>query len=144
MLAQDLFSFFTFFVQLTLLVFGVLFLIILSLALSTLQCVHSYPNKCDLPLSLTLIWHSNRHHMKNNIRFKGNINNASVIIFLIGSQLNKNSQPCYFAWKNLQWGFCDVGCSCSFILLLFFIHFCSSFVAVLHFHCFSTSSLALP
>ena len=25
----------------------------------------------------------NHHHMKNNIRYKGNINNTSVIIFLI-------------------------------------------------------------
>ena len=51
--------------------------------------------------------------MKNNIRYKGNINNIS--------------QWCYFAWENLQWGFCDVGCSYSFNLLLFFI-----FVVALH------------
>ena len=41
--------------------------------------------------------------------------------------LNKNSQRWYFAWENLQWGFCDVGCCFSFI------HFCSHFVVVLHF-----------
>ena len=51
--------------------------------------------------------------------------------------MDKISQRCYFAWESLQWGFCDVSCSCSFIfvlhfvvvlhLLLFFI-----FVAVLH------------
>ena len=51
--------------------------------------------------------------------------------------MDKISQQCYFAWESLQWGFCDVSCSCSFIfvlhfvvvlhLLLFFI-----FVAVLH------------
>ena len=40
--------------------------------------------------------------MKNNIRYKGNTSNTSVIIFLIGSRLNKNSQRWYFAWENLQ------------------------------------------
>ena len=60
---------------------------------------------------------------------------------------DKNSQRCYFAWKNLQWGFCDVGCSCSFTfvssfcccssVILFFIFV----VVVLHF--ISTSSLNL-
>ena len=29
----------------------------------------------------------NRHHIKNSIRYKGNINNTSVIIFLIGGQI---------------------------------------------------------
>ena len=43
----------------------------------------------------------NRQHMKNNIRYKGNINNTSVIIFL----KVKNSQRCYFAWENLRGGF---------------------------------------
>ena len=66
----------------------------------------------------------NRHHMKYNIRYR-----------------------CYFAWENLQWGFCDVDCHfCVFIFMLFFIC-CSSFIAfygMLHFiHCFSTSSLTL-
>ena len=66
----------------------------------------------------------NRHHMKYNIRYR-----------------------CYFAWENLQWGFCDVDCHfCVFILLLFFIC-CYSFIAfyvMSHFiHCFSTSSLTL-
>ena len=83
----------------------------------------------------------NCHHMKNNIRYKGNINNIS--------------QWCYFAWENLQWGFCDVDCSFSsfhfcifisilifisfliFIFLLFFICLFSSFI------CFSTSFLTL-
>ena len=31
---------------------------------------------------------------------------------------DKNSQWCYFEWGNLQWVFCDVGCSCSFIFVL--------------------------
>ena len=51
--------------------------------------------------------------------------------------LNKNSQRWYFAWENLQWGFCDVGCNLYFVavfhLLMFFIHIF-----------FSTSSLTLP
>ena len=74
--------------------------------------------------------------MKNNIRYKGNINNTPVIIFLIGGQ---NSQRCYFTWKNLQWGFFHVDCSCSFILLsvLFFI--------LLFFICrFSSFTFAFP
>ena len=33
---------------------------------------------------------------------------------------DKNSQRCYFAWENLQWAFCDIGCR-------LLIHFCSSF-----------------
>ena len=96
-----------------------LLLIVSSLALSTLPCVHLCPNKCALSLSMTLFnsfWFlccsissfgvsatspkislllnmsptldiicikcRNRHHMKNNIRHKGNnTNNTSVIIF---------------------------------------------------------------
>ena len=53
-------------------------------------------------LAIIFITCRNRHHMRNNIRCKGDINNTSVIIFLIKSQLNKNSQRCYFAWENLQ------------------------------------------
>ena len=57
--------------------------------------------------------------MKNNIRYKGNTNNTSVIIFfLIGGQLNKNSERWYFAWENLQGGF---RCCCSFIFVLHFV-----------------------
>ena len=49
----------------------------------------------------------NRHQMRNDIRYKGNINSTSVIIFLIDTldyfcKLNKNSQRWYFAWENLQ------------------------------------------
>ena len=56
----------------------------------------------------------NRHHMKNNIRYKDNINNTSVIIFLKGAlglfswlslllrRTQQNSQRWYFAWENLQ------------------------------------------
>ena len=61
--------------------------------------------------------------MKNNIRHKDNTNNRSVIIFL----KIKNSQRCYFAWENLQWGFCDVSCCSSF-------HFDLHIVVVLLLH----------
>ena len=139
-------------------------LMVLSLALPTLSCVHLFPNKCALPLSITLFYSScllscsmpsfgvsttspknsssfnmsltsviifikcwNRHHMKNHIRYEGNINNTSVIIFL--KSKFKNYQQCYFGWENLQWGFCC--CSsfhfCSSYFLLFFICWCSSF-----------------
>ena len=60
----------------------------------------------------------NRHHMKNNIRYKGDINNTSVIIFLIGGQ---KLPAMVLAWENLQWGFCDVGCCCCSSFILFFI-----------------------
>ena len=148
-------------------------LMVSLLALSTLPCVHLYPNKCALSLSMTLFNTSrflccsvpsfgvstaspkispttatifvkcrNRCHMKNNIRYKGNTNNTSVIIFLTGGQIN--SQRCYFVW-SVRWGFCDVGCRCSFILcfsccccisilLLFFICRCSSFTFAFRHH----------
>ena len=73
-----------------------------------------------------------KNNMKNNIRYKRSISNTSVIIFLIGSQLNKNSQRWYFAWENLQGGFLW----CSFIFILHFVVVHSSvvlpFVVVLH------------
>ena len=55
--------------------------------------------------------------MKTNIRYKGNTNNTSVIIFLKSKV--KNSQRCYFAWENLRGGLC---CCCIFISFSF--HFC--------------------
>ena len=82
--------------------------------------------------------------MKNNIRYKGSINNSSVIIFLSGRWLNENSQRCYFTWENLQWDFCGVGCSCSFIFVCSSFCCCSSFLLLFFIHCFSTSSLTLP
>ena len=84
--------------------------------------------------------------MKNNIRHRDNTNNRSVIIFL----KIKNSQRCYFAWENLQRGFCDVSCCSSFhfdlhivvvvllhlsmffILLLLFLHSHFSFDVISH------------
>ena len=53
----------------------------------------------------------NCHHMKNSIRFKGNINNTSVIIFLIESQLNKTPSDGTCLGEP-PGGFCDVGCCC--------------------------------
>ena len=64
--------------------------------------------------------------------YEGNTNNTYVIIFV----KTKNSERCYFAWENLQWGICDVvvlHLLMLFILLLFFIHIF-----------FPTSSLTLP
>ena len=64
--------------------------------------------------------------MKNNIRYKGNTNNTSVIIFLIGQKL-----PAMVL--------CLGEPPRRFLLLLLFIHFCSSFcccssfIFVLHF-----------
>ena len=70
--------------------------------------------------------------MKNNMRYKDNFNNTSVIFFFY-----------YFAWENFQWGFCDVDCSCSFIFVLHFVvdvlhFFCLHFVVSLQFRCCSS------
>ena len=62
--------------------------------------------------------------MKNNIRYKGNTNNTSVIIFL--NRKVKNSQRWYFAWENLRGGFCC--CCCSFIFVLHFVVVLHSFL----------------
>ena len=55
----------------------------------------------------------NRHHMKNSFRYKGNIDNTSVIIFLIKSWLSKtpSNGTCL---GEPPGGFCDVGCCCCF------------------------------
>ena len=45
---------------------------------------------------------------------------------------NKKSQRCYFAWENLQWGFCDVGVLHFRFRSSFFV-VVSSFVDVLYF-----------
>ena len=86
----------------------------------------------------------NRYHMKNNIRYKGNFNNTSVIIFVIGRQKLPAMLLCLgeplvrFLWCWLLFLF--------FILLLFFISYCccSSFLLLFIIHCFSTSSLTRP
>ena len=71
--------------------------------------------------------------MKNNIRYKGNTNNTSVIIFLKSKV--KKSQRWYFAWENRRGGFCDANLHFIFDphfvvvlhLSMFFICQCSSF-----------------
>ena len=72
--------------------------------------------------------------MKNNIRHRDNTNNRSVIIFL----KIKNSQRCYFAWENLQRGFCDVICCSSFhfdlhIVVVVLLHLSMFFILLLLF-----------
>ena len=76
----------------------------------------------------------NRHHIKNNIRYKGNINNTSVIIFLIRGQILPVMLLCLgeSTVRFLLLLVVVVHSFLFFILLLFFIHFCSSFVDVLH------------
>ena len=66
----------------------------------------------------------NQYHMKNNTRYKGNINITSVIIFL--KLPAENLQ--YFPWDNLQWDFC-----CIFILFLTFILLLMFFISFLIF-----------
>ena len=58
--------------------------------------------------AITFIKCQNRYHMKNNIRYKGNINNTSLIFFLIASRLNKtpSDDTCL---GEPPGGFCDVG-----------------------------------
>ena len=96
--------------------------------------------------------------MKNNIGYKGNTNNTSVIIFL--NQKVKNSQRWYFAWENLRGGFCCIFILFLIFILLLYLHFIfvSSFHFIFDLHfvvvvlrlpmffnhiCFSTSSLNL-
>ena len=67
--------------------------------------------------------------MKNNIRYKGNINNASVIIFK--SKVDSTKLPAMvLAWENLQK---------VFVMLVVF-----DLTGGFSFHCFSMSSLTLP
>ena len=111
-----------------------------SFGVSTTSPKNSLSFNLSPTLAIIFIKCRNLHHTKNNIRCEGNINNTSVIIFYLE---DKNSQRCYFAWENLKWGFCDVGCS-------LFIHFCSSFcccssfLLLLFIHCVSMSFLTLP
>ena len=79
----------------------------------------------------------NRHHMKNNIRYKGNINSTSVIIFFnwrtkIPSDVTLLGRTTIEVFVMLV---VVVHSFLFFFLLLFFIHFyssfccCSSFIA---------------
>ena len=79
------------------------------------------------PSAIIFIKCRNPHHMKNNIRYKGNINNTSVIIFLIEGQklpvmlLCLGEPPVRF-WLYLFIHFCSSFCCCcfSFISRLFY------------------------
>ena len=79
--------------------------------------------------------------MKNNIRYKGNINNSSLIIFF--NWKTKTPSDVTFLERISSEVSCDVGCCSSF-------QFCSSFCCFSSFccccssHCFSTSSLTFP
>ena len=84
----------------------------------------------------------NCQHMKNNIGYKGNTNNTSVVIFLKKLKV-ENSQRYYFAWENLRGFFCCCWSSFHFcifmsflifILLLLFICRCSSFTFAFRHH----------
>ena len=76
------------------------------------------------------------HHMKNSIRYKGKINNTSVIIFLIGGQklpamllcLEEPPVRVLWYWLSLFIHFCS-SFGCFSLFILFFI-----FVDVLHSH----------
>ena len=73
----------------------------------------------------------NHHHMKNNIRYKGNINNTSVTIFY--PKVDSTKLPAMvLAWDNLQ----EV-----FVILTVLVF---GLTGGFSFHGFSTSSLTLP
>ena len=79
----------------------------------------------------------NLHHMKNYIRYNSNTNNPFVIIFFKSTQqklpsdgtlLGRTSERFLWCWLLLLFSSQEVFHSFSiFNLLLFFIHFCSSF-----------------
>ena len=80
--------------------------------------------------AIAFITGRNRHHMKSNIRYKDNTNNTSVIIFF-NQMLTQQKLPAMVLCLGEPPG--------RFLLLLLFIHFCSSFrycssfIFVLHF-----------
>ena len=81
--------------------------------------------------------------MKNNIKYKGNTNNTSVIILFFKSKV-KNSKQWHFAWERGV--FCDVGCHFLFFILLLYLNFIfvSSSCCCIFIHIFFlTSSLTL-
>ena len=57
-----------------------------SFGLSTMSPKNSLLFKMSPTSAIIFIKCRNHHHMKNNIRYKRNINNTSVIIFSIGEQ----------------------------------------------------------
>ena len=72
--------------------------------------------------AIAFIIYRNLHHMKNNIRYNGDTNSTSAIIFLIGGQFNK---------KSRRWCFCLGEPPGRFLFIHFYssfcCHFCSSF-----------------
>ena len=91
----------------------------------------------------------NRHHMKNNIRYKGNINNTSVIIFFFFNWRAKTPSDVTLLGRTSSEVFVMLVVVVHSFLYLNFI-FDLHFVVVLHLSmffihiCFSTSSLTLP
>ena len=88
------------------------------------------------PIIFIKCW--NWYHIKNNIRYKGNINNTSVNIFLIGGQklpamllcLGEPSRRFLVVVLHFIFDLYFIFVSSFHFWSLF--HFCSSFVGVLH------------
>ena len=78
-----------------------------SFGVSTMSLKNSLFNV--LIISHIFIKCQNRYHMKNTIRYKANINNASVIIFLIESWLDKTPSDGTCLGEP-PGNLCDVGC----------------------------------
>ena len=84
----------------------------------------------------------NRHHMKNNIRYKGNINNTSVIIFFFNWKTKTPSDVTLLGRTSSEvFVMLIVVAVLHFIFVLHFIvvlhSFCSSFCCCYSsFHCF--------
>ena len=108
-----------------------------SFGVSTMSPKNSLSFNMSPTSAIIFIKCRNRHHMKNNIRYKGNINNTSVIIFFnwrtkIPSDvtlLGRTTIEVFVMLVVVVYSFLF------FFLLLFFIHFyssfccCSSFIA---------------
>ena len=111
-----------------------LYYLMLSFAVSTVSPKKSSSFNMFSTSTIAFIRCLNRHEMRNNIRYKGNINNTSVIIFLIGAldgicKLNKNSQRWYLLGRTYSEVFVMLVAVLHSLLflwcwLLFFIHCC--------------------
>ena len=115
---------------------------ILSFGVSTMSPKNSLSFNMSPKSAIIFIKCRNRHHMKNSLRYKGNINNTSVIIFLIGGQktpsnvtlLGRTSSEVFVILVVVVHSFLF------FIWLLFFIYFvlhfcwCSSFTFAFRHH----------
>ena len=67
-----------------------------SLGLSTRSPKKSSSFNMLLALSIIFIKCLNCHHMRNNIRYKGNINNTSVIFYFFNWGLTQQNLPAMF------------------------------------------------